>query len=52
MSHPHPDKLFVTRQYRRYVLACKKQFGTARSQVHYRELIATYQACKREVLSQ
>ena len=50
MNHPHPDKRHVMIAMRQYVLGCKEKFGTARSQVHHRELIATYCAAKRQVL--
>jgi hypothetical protein len=33
--------------YRRYILGCKKKYGTARSQVHYRELLQQYLVAKR-----
>lgn len=50
-DHPHLDPEHVMRAYRRYILGMKKKFGTARSQVHYRDLIETYLAAKRIVLS-
>lgn len=49
MEHPHPDKQHVVRSVRRYLLGNKKKFGTARSLVHYRDLIATYQTAKKEL---
>ena len=52
MHHPHPDKRHVMRQMRRYILATKKSFGTARSLVHYRDIIATYKEAKRQVLKE
>jgi hypothetical protein len=46
--HPHPNKQHVVSSYRNYILGCKRKFGTARSQVKYRELMATYILAKRE----
>lgn len=51
MEHPHPDKQHVVRQYRRYILAFKKSFGSARGLVHYRGLVQTYLNCKRAALA-
>ena len=48
MNHPHPDKQHVVRQVRRYLLAAKKTFGTARGLVHYRDLLQTYLTAKRQ----
>jgi hypothetical protein len=42
MSHPHPDKLHVRRQYRRHIMASKKKWGTARSLIHYRQIVEAY----------
>jgi len=46
--HPHPNPQHIVTCYRKYILSCKRKFGTARSQVHYRELIETYVLAKRE----
>jgi hypothetical protein len=35
------------RQYRRTIMDAKKRYGTARSLVHYRELLACYLSAKR-----
>lgn len=34
------------RSNRRYILGCKKKYGTARSQVHYAQLIYQYKLAK------
>lgn len=52
MKHPHPDKRHIVTTYRRYILGFKKQNGSARSLVHYRDLIATYLEAKRELIGQ
>jgi hypothetical protein len=52
VSHPHPDRRHVMVAYRRYILGCKKKFGTARSQVHYRDLVDEYLAAKRDVIAE
>lgn len=48
-DHPHPDPAHVMRCYRRHILGCKKSWGSARGLVHYRGLVQTYLAAKREV---
>jgi len=50
MHHPHPDKAHVMRSYRKYLLAFKKSNGSARSLVHYREMIEIYREAKRSVI--
>ncbi len=50
MQHPHPDKRHVMFYTRHYILGAKKKFGTARSLVHYRDLIQTYLTAKRQVI--
>jgi hypothetical protein len=47
-SHPHPDKQHVVLCYRKFLLSCKRKFGTARSQVHYLDIVRTYLRAKRE----
>jgi hypothetical protein len=47
-SHPHPDKQHVVLCYRKFILSCKRKFGTARSQVHYLDIMRTYLRAKRE----
>lgn len=51
MKHPHPSREHIMRSYRRYLLGCKAKFGTARSQVHYRDLVNEYLAAKRDVIA-
>jgi hypothetical protein len=51
MEHPHPDKLHVLKAMRRHILGAKKSFGTARSLVHYHELLETYLTAKRQHLA-
>lgn len=34
--------------YRQYILGCKRKYGTARSQVKYKELIQAYLRLKRQ----
>lgn len=48
-DHPHPDASHVMRSYRRYILSCKKSWGTARGLVHYKGIVQTYLAAKRVV---
>ena len=48
-THPHPDKIHVVCSVGQFILGCKKRHGTARSQVHYRDLIQTYLTAKRQV---
>lgn len=43
------DPRHVMDSYRSYILGCKRKFGTARSQVHYRDLIQAYLESKRVV---
>lgn len=50
MTHPHPDKVHIVRTYRRAILSAKARFGTARSLVHYHDLVASYKTAKREAL--
>jgi len=47
MIHPHPDKAHVRRCIRKHILACKRKWGSARSLLHYRGLIATYIEARR-----
>lgn len=49
MTHPHPDKRHVVRTYRQHILNCKRRWGTARGLIHYRAIVETYLACKREL---
>lgn len=49
-NHPHPDKWHVLNAYRHFILGCKIAFGTARSQVHYKQYIQVYLQAKREWL--
>lgn len=49
MAHPHPDKLHVVRAYRRYILDRKRKWSSARGLIHYRAIVETYLACKREL---
>jgi hypothetical protein len=54
MKHPHPDQQHVVDCYRRYILACGRKFtgrsyGTARSLIHYADLLASYCEAKRQV---
>lgn len=51
MAQYGDDPRHLMLAYRRYVLGCKKKFGTARSQVHYRDLVAAYLEAKRRYLS-
>ncbi len=51
-THPHPDPAHVMRCYRRYILSCKRKWGTARGLVHYRPIVAEYLAAKRITLRQ
>ena len=46
--HPHPDKQHIITTYRRFILGCKRKYGTARSQGHYLNLMRTYVLAKRE----
>jgi len=48
MQHPQSDKKFLMHCIRSHILRCKQRFGTARSLVHYRVLIATYKTAKKE----
>lgn len=50
MEHPHPDKRHIMRTYRRYLLAAKSAFGSARGLVHYHGLVQSYLTAKRQVL--
>lgn len=52
MSHPHPSREHIMRSYRRYLLSCKAKYGTARSQVHYRDLLYEYLSAKRDVIAE
>lgn len=52
MSHPHPSREHVMRAYRRFLLGCIAKFGTARSQVHYRNWLNEYLEAKRDVIAQ
>jgi len=52
MIHPHPDPHHIVRQYRRHIMRTKERFGSARSLVHYRQLVACYLSSKRIVLQQ
>ena len=40
---------YVMVAYRQYILGCKAKWGSARSLIHYREIIAEYLAAKREI---
>jgi hypothetical protein len=51
MSHPHPSREHIMRTYRAYILGCKKKYGTARSQVHYKDLVREYLQAKRDVIA-
>jgi hypothetical protein len=35
--------------YRRYILGCKRKWGTARSLVHYKGYVQEYLNCKRKL---
>lgn len=48
MQHPQTDKRYLCECIRRYLLGCKRKYGTARSQTHYRDLVATYKTAKQE----
>lgn len=48
ICHPHDDPQHIVSIYRGYILGFKRKYGTARSQVHYRDLMATYVLAKRE----
>jgi hypothetical protein len=50
MNHPHPDKRHVMVAYRQFILGTKRKFGTARSFVHYKDIIQSYLTAKRQVL--
>lgn len=52
MPHPHPSRRHVMIAYRRYILGCKKKYGTARSQCHYRNYVAEYLNAKRDVIKE
>jgi len=52
MGHPHSDKRHVVRQTRRYLLAAKYSYGTARSLVHYRDLLRTYLTAKQSLIKE
>lgn len=39
----------VMRQYRRYILSCKKKWGTARGLLHYSEIMKEYLDAKRQI---
>lgn len=52
MSHPHPSREHIMQAYRRAILAFKRKFGTARSQVHYRDWLKEYLEAKRDVIAQ
>lgn len=45
------DARHIMETYRRYILACKKQWGSARSLIHYREIVQEYLAAKRRLLA-
>lgn len=47
MNHPHPNPQHIVRQYRRHIMRTKQRFGTARSLVHYRQLVQAYLSAKR-----
>jgi hypothetical protein len=51
VSHPHPSREHIARSYRQYILGCIRKYGTARSQVHYRDLLNEYLAAKRDVVA-
>jgi hypothetical protein len=44
------NKRNVMETYRKFILGCKKKYGTARSQVHYRDYIQAYLVAKRWVI--
>lgn len=48
--HPGDPRTVMT-QYRRYILARKRQWGTARGLVHYRGLVQSYLWAKRRVVT-
>ena len=50
MSHPHSSRHHIMVAYRRFILGCKKKYGTARSQVHYHDLLCEYLEAKRDVV--
>jgi hypothetical protein len=52
VSHPHPSRDHVMRSYRAYLVGCIRKYGTARSQVKFRELLSEYLAAKRDVIAQ
>lgn len=49
-SHPHPNPAHVMCCYRGYLMKAKRQ-SSARSLIHYRELVDTYLAAKRLVVA-
>lgn len=52
MSHPHESRRHIMTAYRRFILGCKKKYGTARSQVHYMDYVREYLEAKRDVLKE
>lgn len=46
--HPNPDKQYVMKMCRYYLLGIKRKFGTARGLGHYHGLLQTYLIAKRE----
>lgn len=49
-THPNPDKVFLMKTYRAYILGSKKRNGTARSLVHYRDYVREYLTAKKDVI--
>jgi len=45
------DPRHVMVAYRQYILGCKKKWGSARSLVHYREIIEEYCRAKRRLVA-
>lgn len=50
LLHSQPDARKVMQCYRRHILNCKKKYGTARSQVFYKQYLALYLQAKIELL--
>ena len=48
-THPGEPRL-VMQRYRQYILNRKRADGTARGLIHYRRIMETYLAAKRQVL--
>jgi hypothetical protein len=50
MEHPHPNKRHVMIAMRQFILGFKRRNKSARSLVHYKDLIQTYLTAKRAVI--